>query len=85
MSVEYTSGDVASGNADLCTLNTSTPVEGDVRLTGSSSPSSEGTVEVYTGGMWGSVCGTTGFGFSEADVICKQLRHPRAIGTIGPS
>ena len=36
--------------------------------------SNEGRVEVYCNGQWGTIC-STGFGYTDADTICKQLGY----------
>ncbi|XP_062578441.1 CD5 antigen-like [Saccostrea cucullata] len=46
-----------------------------VRLANGSNPSN-GRVEIYHDGEWGTVC-DDGWGTSEAEVICTMLRYPR--------
>ncbi|XP_063589192.1 neurotrypsin-like isoform X2 [Penaeus indicus] len=48
-----------------------------LRLVGSENPY-EGNVQVESGGVWGYVC-DDGFGFPEADVVCKQLGFEGAL------
>lgn len=48
-----------------------------VRLVNGNTPN-EGRVEVYYGGVYGTVCQDGGWGLNEANVACKQLGYARA-------
>uniref|UniRef100_A0A3B3V979 Galectin-3-binding protein A-like n=1 Tax=Poecilia latipinna TaxID=48699 RepID=A0A3B3V979_9TELE len=68
---------------DVCFLvweGSREPKEGDVRLSGSSSPS-EGRVEIYHQGQWGSVCDDD-WDLSDAQVVCRQLNFQGAIDAV---
>ena len=55
----------------------SNPYNGMVRLTGGNFIS-EGLVEVYCNGQWGTVC-DDGFSSDDANTVCKQLGYSRAV------
>ena len=64
--------EVLVGNKELCSNITSTPPDGSLRLIGGSN--SEGVVQIYKNGEWGSVCGI-GLDFKAPEVICRQLGY----------
>ena len=47
-----------------------------IRLAGASRPT-EGRVEVFSHGSWGTICGER-FDMIDADVICKELGYAKA-------
>ncbi|KAL5506470.1 hypothetical protein EMCRGX_G008112 [Ephydatia muelleri] len=57
---------------DVCTTEADCSY-GDIRLVGSGSNSSQGTLEVCYNNTWGTVCDRYNWGSSEAEVACKQL------------
>lgn len=48
-------------------------VDGDLRLYGTNSDQSQGRVEIYINGTWGTICSRQ-FAAEEAQVVCRQLR-----------
>ena len=53
------------------------PFELRVRLVGGRYPS-QGRVEVYCNGQWGTICSTSRFGATEAETVCRQLGYTDA-------
>ena len=49
-----------------------------VRLVGGQYPS-QGRVEVYCNGQWGTICSTSRFGTTEAETVCRQLGYTDVI------
>ena len=56
---------------------TDDPYPGMVRLAGSEFVS-EGRVEVYYNGQWGTIC-NVGFGTSDVGLVCSQLGYSSGI------
>ena len=55
------------------------PYELRVRLVGGQYPS-QGRVEVYCNGQWGTICSTSRFGATEAETVCRQLGYTDVTG-----
>lgn len=67
-------GDGGRGSVEVAEV----PVDGAVRLAGVDSGPDRGTVEVYVGGVWGTVCDDL-WDLRSAGVVCRQLGFPAAL------
>ena len=66
-----------SGGVVLILLSLSSANQQLVRLVNGNTPI-EGRLEVYYGGVYGTVCQDGGWSLTEASVACRQLGYARA-------